>query len=248
MPATQDRKEAIRRAVWDHMEREDLAAFPRPVHGRIPNFVGAEEAAHRAGALELWEDAHVIKANPDSPQRPLRRLALEHRKILYMAVPRLKKRECFIELRPHKILHPEKAATIRGAFRYGEPRHPSEMKAVDLVLAGSVAVNRHGARVGKGGGYSDLEYALGRELGLLTDETPVITTVHPCQVLDRDLPMTAHDGPLDVIVTPDETIPCAGGLPKPAGILWDDLPDEKVAGIPALRDLRPDPSTVRVKD
>ena len=38
-------KWSIRKRVWDMMERENLAVHPRPVHHRIPNFVGAPTAA-----------------------------------------------------------------------------------------------------------------------------------------------------------------------------------------------------------
>uniref|UniRef100_A0A8C6YP09 Uncharacterized protein n=1 Tax=Nothoprocta perdicaria TaxID=30464 RepID=A0A8C6YP09_NOTPE len=31
-------KQDVRQRVWDHLEASGLAAFPRPVHGRIPNF------------------------------------------------------------------------------------------------------------------------------------------------------------------------------------------------------------------
>lgn len=45
------------------------------------------------------------------------------------------------------------------------------MRPVDLIVCGTVAVNRRGVRVGKGGGYSDLEFALLVEAGLMIDET-----------------------------------------------------------------------------
>lgn len=61
------------------------------------------------------------------------------------------------------------------------------MRRVDLVVCGSVAVNRQGARVGKGGGFSDLELGLLIEAGLVDDQTTVATTVHSVQVLDEDL-------------------------------------------------------------
>ena len=50
-----------------------------------------------------------------------------------------------------------------------------------LVCGSSVAVNRQGARVGKGGGFSDLEFALLVEAGLIGTNTIVATTVHPCR-------------------------------------------------------------------
>ena len=53
-------------------------------------------------------------------------------------------------------------------------------------------MNREGARVGKGGGYSDLEFALLAEAGLVGSAT-MATTAHPLQVLDEDLPETDHD-------------------------------------------------------
>ena len=41
-------KWAIRKRIWDFMEANDIAAQPRPVHNRIPNFVGAELTAKHA--------------------------------------------------------------------------------------------------------------------------------------------------------------------------------------------------------
>ena len=41
---------------------------------------------------------------------------------------------------------------------------------MDLVVCGSVAVNRSGVRLGKGGGYADLELALLVEPGLVSNQ------------------------------------------------------------------------------
>jgi 5-formyltetrahydrofolate cyclo-ligase len=43
----------------------------------------------------------------------------------------------------------------------------ADMRPVDIVVCGSVAVNRQGARLGKGAGYSDIEVALLQEAGLI---------------------------------------------------------------------------------
>lgn len=40
-------KWVIRKRVWDFMEARDVAQNPRPVHHRIPNFVGASAAASK---------------------------------------------------------------------------------------------------------------------------------------------------------------------------------------------------------
>lgn len=60
-----------------------------------------------------------------------------------------------------------------------------ELRPIDRVIWGSVAVNRGGARVGKGGGYSDLEYALAFAAGKLSGDTPILTTIHALQLIDE---------------------------------------------------------------
>jgi 5-formyltetrahydrofolate cyclo-ligase len=108
-----------------------------------------------------------------------------------------------------------------------------EMQPVDIVVCGSVAVNRDGARLGKGAGYSDIEVALLQEAGLIRPSTVIVTTVHPLQVVDEPLPETEHDFSVDLIVTPDEVIEC-GPPRRPSGLYWDHLTQDKIAAIPVL--------------
>jgi 5-formyltetrahydrofolate cyclo-ligase len=105
---------------------------------------------------------------------------------------------------------------------------------IDLIVAGSVAVGRDGARVGKGGGFSDLEFALLSELRLVGRWTTVVSTVHPLQIVREPIPMLVHDIPLDVIVTPDEVIRCPRRHPRPRGIAWASLSADKIAEVPLL--------------
>jgi 5-formyltetrahydrofolate cyclo-ligase len=88
-------------------------------------------------------------------------------------------------------------------------------------------------RVGKGGGFSDLELGLLAERGLIDGRTTIVTTVHPLQVLDEELPEADHDFRVDYVVTPDEVIRCPRA-PRPRGILWDRLDPERREEIPAL--------------
>ena len=234
-------KWAIREAVWTALEAARVVRG-KSVHDKIPHFLGCEDAAALVSELPEWQAARAVKSNPDQAQRPLRQLALEQGKLLYMAVPRLKDERVFIELDPARPeVEPRKASTISGAFKVGRPVYVGEMQPVDLVLSGSVAVNRQGVRIGKGGGFADLEYGLAAAAGILTPDTPVITTVHPMQVLDEELPWTQHDVPLDIVVTVDEVIRCTGdraSLPRPSGIYWDDLDERKIRSIPLLVKLR----------
>jgi 5-formyltetrahydrofolate cyclo-ligase len=228
-------KAEIRERIWNQIERADVGRFPG-TQGRIPNFDGAADAARRLRELDVWRQALVVKVNPDAPQLPVRRLALEEGKILYMAVPRLRAEKCFVEIDPKRIPgHVNAAASIVGACRFGRLVSPREMRPIDLIVVGSVAVSRDGARVGKGGGYADLEYALLREEGKVRESTPIVTTVHGVQIVRGRLPMLPHDLPIDFLVTPDEVVATRPAHARPRGVYWDLLRSIKVNGIPALR-------------
>jgi len=69
-------KEEIRKKIWYLLEEKNIALFPRPVFGRIPNFKGADVAAKRLSMLSEFISAEVIKVSPDSPQRWVREIAL----------------------------------------------------------------------------------------------------------------------------------------------------------------------------
>ena len=104
-------KQKLRERVWDDLEESGEARFPFPPHGRIPNFAGAKEAADRLTDIDAWQDADVVKANPDAPQLPVRRAALRAGKTLYMAVPRLREADCFLRLAPDEVEDIDDATT-----------------------------------------------------------------------------------------------------------------------------------------
>jgi 5-formyltetrahydrofolate cyclo-ligase len=231
-------KQEIREKVWQAIEESVARRFPG-ARGRIPNFVGAERAAERLSELDVWKQAMVLKCNPDSPQRPVRLRALKSGKIVYMAVPRLRALKCFIELDPARLgKNITKASSIEGAFRFGRSVGPDRMNPIDLIVCGTVAVNAAGVRIGKGGGYSDLEYGLTRQAGLVRRTTPIVTTVHDIQVVDGELPTVAHDIPVDYVITPTTVLVTRTKLPRPKGIYWEYLPEEKIEAIPYLKELR----------
>jgi 5-formyltetrahydrofolate cyclo-ligase len=231
-------KQDVRERIWRTMEIHGAARFPG-AKGRIPNFPGAEAAALHVSALPEWKRARVVKVNPDAPQLALRRMALREGKLLYMAVPRLRGEQAFVALDPARLgAVGSKAATIKGAAVHGQGVALNEMQPIDLVICGSVAVNGRGARLGKGGGYSDLEYGMLRERGLVGEETFILTTVHPLQIVPHDLPWLPHDITLTCIVTPEGPLRCASGRPRPRGIYWDCLDEDRIAAIPVLGELK----------
>jgi 5-formyltetrahydrofolate cyclo-ligase len=228
-------KAEIRQRIWKTIEREAVGRFPFG-SGRIPNFAGAEQAAQLLREMAVWRRALVVKVNPDAPQLAVRRLALQEGKIVYMAVPRLRTEKCFIEIDPQRFgKRAARAASIAGACRYGRAVAPREMRPVDLIVCGSVGVGRDGARVGKGGGYCDLEYGLLREEGKVRESTPILTTVHPLQVVAERIPMLPHDLPVDFLVTPLEVVATRPAHPRPRGIYWDLLRALRINTIPLLR-------------
>jgi 5-formyltetrahydrofolate cyclo-ligase len=221
---TVDDKQRVRERIWTALEREGASRFPG-ARGRIPNFRGAEAAAERLAELPEWEAARVVKSNPDAPQLPVRRRARRDGKTLYMAVPRLAEDEPFVRV----VGDP----TIKKALAEGVPAGVEDLGHVDLVVCGTVAVNHAGVRLGKGGGYSDLELGLLVEAGLVDDATTIVTTVHPLQLLDQELPETAHDFRVDIVVTPDDVVRTRSRRRSP-GILWEHLDDQTIDDIPVL--------------
>lgn len=230
-------KADARAAVWDRLQAEHVARFPFPPHGRIPNFAGADRAAERLFEHPLLRRAKRIKVNPDSPQRPVRLLALRSGITVFVPTPRLR---CgFKKLDPKRI--PEDAladaASLSKSVRWAEDVPLDELPRMDVIVAGSVAVTRDGRRCGKGEGYSDLEFAVLRELG--HPPVPVVTTVHPMQIVEH-FPGAANDLPLSLIVTPEETVEVEDPPPAPPGIDWSLLKEEDFEAMPILRELRGD--------
>jgi 5-formyltetrahydrofolate cyclo-ligase len=155
-----------------------------------------------------------------------------------MAVPRLAGEEPFFALDPdHLSESPRKAASISGATRSARRVTLAELSPVDLVVMGCVAAGEDGARLGKGGGFADLEFALATAAGLIGPDTVCVTTVHELQLRPAGvIPLTGHDVPVDFIVTPGRVIDCRArrGARPTAGICWADLTEEKIAAIPLL--------------
>jgi 5-formyltetrahydrofolate cyclo-ligase len=230
-------KAALRQEVWSAMRAAKVARFPGAA-GRIPNFTGSEAAAERLRAMPAWQAARTLKANPDSAQWPVRQRALEDGKTVYMAVPRLAGPEPFFALDPdHLSEPPRQAASVSGATRSARRVLLADVAQVDLVVMGCVAAGEDGARLGKGGGFADLEFALATAAGLIGPHTTSVTTVHEIQVRPAGaIPLTDHDVPVDFIVTPERIIDCRPrhGPRRTVGICWDDLTEEKIAAIPLL--------------
>ena len=197
-------KQRIREKIWKLLEEKRVAKFPLSCYGRIPNFEGSEKAAENLLKLKEWKEAKVIFINPDSPQRKVRELALKEGKTVIIASPKLKKG--FIMISPKEVKGREReASTIKGAFKYGKFLKENELPEVDLIVQGSVAVDKKGNRLGKGLGLGDREIEIIEKIS--RKKIPIITTVHEFQIVEK-IPSEKHDKRVDVIITPSLIIRC----------------------------------------
>ena len=117
----------------------------------------------------------------------MRLAALEAGKTLLMAVPRLAgEAPLLLDGRALTDAQRRRAADRQAMTRLAAPVRCEAISCVDLIISGCVGVTREGARLGKGGGYADLEFALLAALGVIDLDVPVLRTVHPAQLLERD--------------------------------------------------------------
>lgn len=235
------KKDELRNAIWHELEATGTAIGPAVSH--IPNFTGADMAAWRLAQTPLWQAARNVKCNPDPPQYGLRLRALYEGKVLYCPVPELVEDKPYMRIDPRALeargIGFDIAATHQGYMLYGERIEFDEVPLLDFAICGSVAVTRSGSRIGKGGGFADLETGIFRALGKIGPNTPMATTVHSVQLVeDEVMTLEPHDSPLDYVATESELIITGNTAPRPSGVHWDRVQPDQYRSIPFLAELR----------
>ena len=193
-------KNFIRQRIWERLEKENLATFPKPCYGRIPNFFGSKKACERLVELKEFIDAKCVFCAPDYVLKRARELVsihnLERNKILAVATPHMKR---LLEIKNVPKNEIGLATNIRGFEKYGKKLKTS----VALFIQGSVAVDLKGNRLGKGKGYGDKEYWYLKNHDLLDEDAKVITIVHETQIMnDFSDVMNVMDVKVHYILTP----------------------------------------------
>jgi 5-formyltetrahydrofolate cyclo-ligase len=196
----ENKKESIRTMIWDNMERNNISISYN--HGRIPNFHGSNKASNLLRNTIEWKNSNTIFVSPDTAQKSVRKNVLTDNKYLIMPTPKLL--NGYIKLEPSTIIgYEDEASTIEGAFKHGQlittPPH------IDMVVEGSVAVDMYGGRLGKGGGYGDIEISYLKNNKLIKPDTSIVTTVHEIQIIER-IPLESHDEKINMVVTPERII------------------------------------------
>jgi len=222
--ALKEEKESIRKSIYDKLFEEDQSLRPEGDYGKIPDFKGRDIAAELLAGTEEWKQSKTIFCSPDSAQIPVRYLALKEDKILIMASPNLEHGYLYLE-GSRLNGHENEASTKEGAFKhctrffdFGE-KSSSDLEgslnndssdniidiAIDMVVEGSVGVDRSGNRIGKGKGFADREIEDLFNKNIIDENTPLVTTIHPFQLVDY-IPMESHDRKLNMIVSTNEII------------------------------------------
>ena len=204
-----EEKDSIRKSIYDKLFNEGYSNRPKGDYGKIPDFKGSEIAAKLLASTDEWKNSKTIFSSPDSAQIPVRYIALIENKNLIMASPNLEHGYLFLE--GSKLDGREReASTKEGAFKHctrffefgGEDSFDI---AIDMVVEGSVGVDRLGNRIGKGKGFADREIEDLFKKNIINDDTPLVTTIHPFQLVDF-IPMESHDMKLNMIVSTEEII------------------------------------------
>jgi len=225
-------KRKIREEIWKKIEENNVALFPG-AWGRIPNFKGVESTVQTLRKLEIYRKAEVVSVNPDSPQRLIREALLKDGKQVIMGTPGLK--QGFIVL-GNLVGREREASTLRGAMRYGR-KIGWKLPNIDLKIVGSVAVSKTGGRIGKGQGYFDIGFSILRELNFIDEKTPVLTNVHPLQIVDC-IPMDKNDVPVDYIITLQKVIRTDSKFPKPSSVSWNLITPDILRKYPIFQEIR----------
>jgi 5-formyltetrahydrofolate cyclo-ligase len=224
-----DQAAKVRGMVWDRLAavaRPD-ARFDTDLSRFVPDFDGRERCDQAIARLGAFADARTVFIAPDNSLEVLRAAAIADGKRVLVPTFGLRRGMVLVDGSGVAPADRSLAATLDGLERFG--RHLDlagleRLGQVDVLLTGAVAVTRRGLHFGGGQGYLDLEWGLLRQLGLVSAATPVIASVHGCQIIDADLAPAPHDAVVDAVVTPDETLRCVPALPKPAGLLWERIP------------------------
>jgi len=204
LPRLLTRRERLRRRVWHLMENAGVLTFPLDVFGRVPNFIGAEQAAELLAEQPEFERAKVIFVSPDHVLRRVRELVLDCGKVLAVSLPQRligRNKPALLQITERRAI--KAAAEIDNFLRYGQPLS----LPVDLAVLSSVVVDRLGNRLTPRQEFGDREWQMLVDNGFVHEGTKIATIVHPLQFAD-DLSkwVVKEDVKAHLIVTPEEVI------------------------------------------
>jgi 5-formyltetrahydrofolate cyclo-ligase len=197
-------KEELREAVWAYLESHEQIDIPRPCSGLVPNFSNAQAAARLLARLPEWKRARVVFTTPDLSLHHVHCEALRDGKTLLVSAPCLTGFCLLSGVPPDKVLE---ATSAEGFALFGRTVSVDPfLPRIDLVVAGAVAMDKRGNRIGKEhGGFGDSDDEQLTKAGLMGPETPRVALVHDLQLFDDfSHLMGGNDRRVSIIVTPQD--------------------------------------------
>ncbi len=235
-------REAIRKKVWGDLRRVarpdsrfhwDFTAF-------IPDYEGSDLCAGKIRDMDSYRQARTIFVTPDNNLAVFRANCLADQKA--MIVPTYGLGRGFWQITPADAPPgaEEYASTLDGLERFARPYPVESVPPGDrptLIVTGASVINDEGVRISASPSYFDLEWLILQALGIVTADTPIIASVHDCQVVEWPCEPQPYDAVVDWIVTPSRVIQTGHRYPKPDDRSWEQLPWSVISEVPLLRNL-----------
>lgn len=241
-----DAKEKVRKQVWVQLRKvaRPDSRFHWDFSEFIPDFENSETCTERICQTEDYKNARYLFVTPDNSLIPFRTRSLIDKKTLI--VPTYGIGRGFVQVGPSDVPPGlvEFAATLDGMDRYARPYpvfQTDPQNVPDLIVTGASVLNREGVRISQGPSFFDLEWLILDFLGLITEQTPVITAVHDCQIVDWHFDPLPFSIVTDLIITPTTILETGGQYPRPAPSTLRQLPWHIVQEVPLLREILQEP-------
>eukprot|EP00092_Neocalanus_flemingeri_P025754 GFUD01027920.1.p1 GENE.GFUD01027920.1~~GFUD01027920.1.p1 ORF type:complete len:797 (+),score=235.16 GFUD01027920.1:136-2526(+) len=223
---------AVLRKLCSFLSHHSLVTTLPPLPTRYPQFLGSDEAAKRAAALPEFISAGVVLVSQGVTV--MSDVVLQEGKMLVSPIPGLREEKVFQQLVRNELV--EETEEGKKSPKYQRLEVKEDLK-IDLLVVGSMVVDKMGRRLGKKRERVGLEFVLG---GQSLKKVVVVTLVHDCQVVEEvpETMFSVQDVAVDIIVTPTKVIRIKNRMPKPDKILWSIVTKNMMENIPLLESTR----------
>ena len=190
--------------------------------------------AERLRRIDVYRRARRVFVGPADILSQIRLNVLMDGKELIMPSPSLK--EGFFLCRPGAIPFTERrfAVSFKGLAKFGEKLGPDDFSALDvgLFVTDVLAWDRLGNRLGDGGGFFDLSWALLQTLGAVSGRAAVFGVAGRGQCVDL-VPVDPWDVKMNGMIT-EEGIDVFANDQVRGSLFWEQLPAKRIRKISLL--------------
>jgi len=193
------------------------------------------KAAEKLRKLGTYRDAATVFATPHESLYQARINCLADGKNLLMPGPGIREGFFLLKARSVPFKNISMAVTYKGLEKYGQPLKGSSISELpaDLLLTGSLAIDRTGGRIGDGYGFFDLCCALLHALNGVRHDAGILTFIQEEQISREILPQDTWDIKMTGAITPGQILHFEPSTQK-VKIFWDALPHDRLKRIDPL--------------